>query len=744
MQSANHPTGHNTRAPLTLVVMPGSTGRDQPERPVGITGMGNLKQGKMTKHNFESVFYKIIKADRYVVQMGQISVDRAAIGVVALAIGLGLLVFIETPEQPTRLSRFVAEHVVHFGIVDSLPLRLAFLSFFGALVAGGLFLRMADGTGRRLLEARRRQRWIELATGALIILHIVALSRSGMALPFSVTPLADAIYLAYGACAAVFIWNHRLPWQVVLAAILFIVLLAWWPATTGLMSRVHAPGMSLIDEHFAALFSGGQMLDFGYQLFLDVPARYGILTPIAIASAIRAGVEFDLGRLLHLVEFFQVLTFLLFIGSAWALTRGSEPRSRLVAVLLVVLVSAPFLSLGSPALHYPNQSGFRFVMLPVGVLMLTLLQRGSLITATGLSGAVSMLALLHNLETGIVILVGLGFAWLCRARDERANDSAFALAAGFASALAVAMVLLLAHRLVLGIWLVVDVDGGLDFMKSFLGGGFGGMRPPLHIVVFVIFGYTGYVFVRAFAWWIGRQDDRPNVAISGIAAMLIAWAPYYANRPADWNLWTFLALFALLLAPAVAANNARRVWLAMIVVLLVLPIPLKAMHGIARHLATTTVKPAEHRCAAGLSLPAEVCAGHRERTGELVRLATQGDVLWITGYPFLTLQMTGLRPLVAPLDIYGAALFEANLVGVAARIRAARPIALLIDGTVKSLTGKIIPAPVRSLQKRIAALAGFEHCSLLGLSHWQVWLPPVDCTETAVPVLALRTRAAGE
>ncbi len=303
--------------------------------------MGNLKQGKMTKHNFESVFYKIIKADRYVVQMGQISVDRAAIGVVALAIGLGLLVFIETPEQPTRLSRFVAEHVVHFGIVDSLPLRLAFLSFFGALVAGGLFLRMADGTGRRLLEARRRQRWIELATGALIILHIVALSRSGMALPFSVTPLADAIYLAYGACAAVFIWNHRLPWQVVLAAILFIVLLAWWPATTGLMSRVHAPGMSLIDEHFAALFSGGQMLDFGYQLFLDVPARYGILTPIAIASAIRAGVEFDLGRLLHLVEFFQVLTFLLFIGSAWALTRGSEPRSRLVAVLLVVLVSAP-------------------------------------------------------------------------------------------------------------------------------------------------------------------------------------------------------------------------------------------------------------------------------------------------------------------------------------------------------------------------------------------------------------------
>jgi len=89
---------------------------------------------------------------------------------------------------------------------------------------------------------------------------------------------------------------------------------------------------------------------------------------------------------------------------------------------------------------FPNQSGFRYIMLPVGVLTLTLLQRGSLVPATGLAGVVAMLALLHNLETGIAVVAGLGLVWLLRASAECTSSLVLGLLTGVFSAVAVAVV----------------------------------------------------------------------------------------------------------------------------------------------------------------------------------------------------------------------------------------------------------------------------------------------------------------
>jgi hypothetical protein len=151
--------------------------------------------------------------------------------------------------------------------------------------------------------------------------------------------------------------------------------------------------------------------------------------------------------------------------------------------------------------------------------------------------------------------------------------------------------------------------------------------------------------------------------------------------------------------------------------------------------------PVQEGCVSGLSLLPEACAELQSRTTELRQVAGPGDVLWITAYPMITFELAKLKPLVAPLDLYASAFDEADLPGVAARIRAARPIALLLDGTAASLTGDAIPKPMRSLHMRIASLAGYAPCPKVVLSDWQAWLPPENCTDTAEPVLQLRMRA---
>ncbi len=223
--------------------------------------------------------------------------------------------------------------------------------------------------------------------------------------------------------------------------------------------------------------------------------------------------------------------------------------------------------------------------------------------------------------------------------------------------------------------------------------------------------------------------------------MLIAWAPYYANRPDDWNLWSFLVLYSLLLAPVIAKFHRRSSLLVLLAILLVLPIPLQTARNNVAHLLASSARPTTEHCAAGISLPPEICAEHHARTSELLRVAEPGDIVWISGYPFLTLRMTGLPPLVAPLDLFAAALVEADIEHVVARIRAGRPIALLLDGAVASLSGKAIPASVRSFQTRIATIAGFAPCPLVELLHWQFWLPQQDCNHASTSVRTLQARA---
>ena len=669
-------------------------------------------------------------------------IDFRALRVAILAVGVGVLVFALVPVDPSRLNRFAGEHVVLFRMADSRPLRLAFFAFFISLIAGGLFLRRSGPAQSAPPMTPMQLRLVGLCAALLLVFNLFWFGRSIFWSPTGHTLPEGLVAAAYAACAAVLFFNRRLPPTAVMMAAALAVLAACWPDAADLVLRVKLSNLAAVDQHVSALFSGGPMLASGYRLFADIPVGYGILTPVALAGALRAGFSIDFGRFLQLVAFYQVLSLGLFIIAAWTLTKGAEKKLRFAAVLLVVLVAGPMLALGNVAVQFPNNSGFRFVMLPLGVLALTRIQRGSFAGASALVGAVAMLALLHNTETGIAVLAGLGLAWLLRIRSSSAIGSAVGLTAGLAAATAVACLFILAHRAMLGDWPVLEFGGGRGLLQSF-GSGFGGLPPTFRIAVFIIFGHAGYVFVRALATLLGRQDAAPDIASAGIAATMIAWAPYYANRPDEGQLWSYYALYALLLAPAIA-NFARTGRLPLVLGLLMLPIlafSLRVARGDIDNILAAAAMPVQEGCVSGLSLLPEACAELQSRTTELRQVAGPGDVLWITAYPMITFELAKLKPLVAPLDLYASAFDEADLPGVAARIRAARPIALLLDGTAASLTGDAIPKPMRSLHMRIASLAGYAPCPKVVLSDWQAWLPPENCTDTAEPVLQLRMRA---
>jgi hypothetical protein len=295
----------------------------------------------------------------------------------------------------------------------------------------------------------------------------------------------------------------------------------------------------------------------------------------------------------------------------------------------------------------------------------------------------------------------------------------------FVAALATLSIPVALHLVATGSWPPGDVGAGIGMFRRF-GEGFAGLAPQRRAAVLFVFGHAGYFVVRALAWLIGRDTAPPPVGSVGIAAMLIAWTPYFTNRPADWNFWTFLALEVLLLAPLIVASMARPL-LAGIALLLLVPNVAMAAINIDRHVREMAAMDVVAGCGAGIALPPAACAEQRARVAEL-RRAADGSTLWMTGYPYLTWQMSRLRPLLPPLDFFITATTHDDVARLAARIAAAHPRVILIDGLPGSVIGEAVPPPMRALLRRIATAAGYHDCPSNKLRYWEEWRPAGSCT----------------
>src|SRR5262249_11095837 len=282
-------------------------------------------------------------------------IDRVALTVVAAAGICGAVVLFTFPKNPIWYTTFVPEHITLLHMADSTAQRAAYVVFLALIAVGSYVLPLLRRTLNKLLIYQRS--WA-LFLGEVFHVTVTILTFQRPLLILFSTLLVALAALASSYC--------RTAWVIPLGTVLLISL-AVIPGV--LCTPVPDPeNLSWIDWHYSVVLSQGDRLAAGRLLYVDNTPYYGILVPVTIALVQRSGTALTFGGLVRLVQAGQTLFLLAFVASAWVRIRGAQAGKRALAMLLLVLVVGPWTSTVGPALWYPNQSGLRFLTLPLAVL----------------------------------------------------------------------------------------------------------------------------------------------------------------------------------------------------------------------------------------------------------------------------------------------------------------------------------------------------------------------------------------
>jgi hypothetical protein len=486
-----------------------------------------------------------------------------------------------------------------------------------------------------------------------------------------------------------------------------------------------------IDQHYDFMFSQARQLTAGHLLSGDhaagYPPGYGLLPQLLVGTLAELGHPISYSGLIRIVQLGQAAFLALVLCAVWNRTRSNGPDGRVLALVVAVLLAAPWLYTLGLGVMRPNLSGFRCLMMAVAALLAGPACRARPVTAGAIIGATVGIALLHNLETGIGVGAGLGIAWLLGVRSLplATQVGSAAVGAGTFSTVLIAFGALY-WAMVGASPSVAGVSSLFDNIRLF-SSGFLGLAPESRPIVLVILLHASYVLVASIRAILNQRYPAPDPADAAVAVMILAWLPYYVNRPFDWNLWVVVALYPVLLAPAIAARG-RRLAALLVAVLIVLPTPMRAAKA---NLFVSTrsgwapgwVVGWKSGCADGLILPDELCAHLHRRAETLRNFAGEGPMYWSSSLPLLTLHMSGVRGLLWTAVLWPQLFTPEDVERVAARIAAANPRNILMDNPLDSF----LNFRRSSLQTRLLHRLPPNYCPAGLVGGWQVFRLANSC-----------------
>jgi hypothetical protein len=212
----------------------------------------------------------------------------------------------------------------------------------------------------------------------------------------------------------------------------------------------------------------------GHYLFKDMPARYSYLWTTLIGIWAKFLEPPTFGALVRLVQAGQILCVLAFFTAGWIRIRNCRSGQAALAVLLAIGAST-WLSTDGFAVWLPNQSGFRFAMMPMAVCLAYAAGRMSPIAGATVIGASSGLAIIHNFETGVAVTAGLGMAFLLRGVRLELGQLIASMLAGLAAFCCVFLSLGVLYRLAFGVWPLPSNAGEALSLLATLRDGYGGL-----------------------------------------------------------------------------------------------------------------------------------------------------------------------------------------------------------------------------------------------------------------------------
>ncbi len=554
-----------------------------------------------------------------------------------LCVSIGAALFIAAgtycliPYTPFGLQEFIPEQISLYSMVDSFPQRIAYQVFLAIIIISALYFGLFQKKfgSPNIITAR----WSTIL-GVLVLIAAILSFRSAQLDIRAETLLIVTIVIAFMAYSA------KLPWF----AWVFITILV---TSTMLFGWLHTPEppppfsfLKWADQHYDSFLYRGRQLAAGHLFSANAPALYSMLWTTSIGIFSKKYQPPTFADLIRFVQVGQLLCFSAFMLAALLRTRGQSNNTRAVVLTFFTVAVLPWLSIDSASTWLPTQSGLRFLFFPIAICTVFIIERMSAIRAGAFAGLIAGLALIANFETGVAVTAGLGVAWLVKIRSAFPRIWLTSAVIGVAAILGCYFTLDLTYHYFFGASILPD---GIDslFKRLTETGKFGGLKLPFRSIVIVILAHASYIFIQSFRALFNHHVVAPNAVTSAIVTMLLVWMPYYVNRPDDWNLWSFIALYSLLLIPSFTGGK-KDILPFIVLALIVLPIPVRHLTYNAIEQLNYFQSQSDNKqvCAGGLILSKDFCAHIQKRAKTLQYFSSQGSVEWSTSLPILTDQTT--------------------------------------------------------------------------------------------------------
>jgi len=304
--------------------------------------------------------------------------------------------------------------------------------------------------------------------------------------------------------------------------------------------------------HYGIVVSPADRLAAGMQIGEMVQAKYGLLMPIILGAMEKSFGLFDFGGHIRFIQVTQVLFFILAIISFYLYKPG-----RWVFIIFMSLLLAPWLNTMWKGVLIPNQSGWRSIGFPAGIIILMLVKNMNLNLRSFLFGAGSVFVILLNPETGISITAAYVIFSLLVTREINVKNilSGSVLFAAGAS-------LIIVFFFLIFFYIYGNIEPGViiglltDFILKF-SGGYAGLKIKFEPFAAVLLVHSIYLAAKGtFLRSKGPLEAEDSIKIS-IAIAILVWLTYYVNRPDSWNLWTYIYLYGFLIAGSFKVNNEK-------------------------------------------------------------------------------------------------------------------------------------------------------------------------------------------
>ncbi len=267
--------------------------------------------------------------------------------------------------------------------------------------------------------------------------------------------------------------------------------------------------------------------------------RYGLLANLSLGLLDRWLGPFSIAGDLRIVQMFNIAYATLLIVFAWRWFRPLGWR-----MWLFLALALPWVSTIGYGVLFPNQSGFRFIFFALFMAAIAICSSLRSMAVALPFGALAGLSLLWNVETGVAVTAASGLFIVSGLRTMRLRDVVPAMllfVCGIGSAvLATATLLIATQGHAQALMLIVKDFASKAGIGAGRAGGFAGGA-------LLAMGLAAFWLITASARRRrGPLGPRLRVIV-GLAALTLAWGPYYALQPHPWNVWSYIAPAAVML-----------------------------------------------------------------------------------------------------------------------------------------------------------------------------------------------------